>query len=284
MRWFAFIFLQILLIGLVAAAIYMHKDRAIILKKPPASLAQWYKPQNKRQVWLHNMFKLRREMQAAKHYADQNDAQHLEKWVASFSEHYLKIGEMVPEWKKKMNVEAISSLQQSVIEHRFKGVSSALDEINKSCKSCHADFRAVTANMYRAPDFSPIKINAETTFETHMEKLTRQVNQIKIASEDGLKDVALSSLSDLTQGMHTLGKTCINCHKKDVRIYPNDSINKTISNLEQSLQTGTLKDQGRDLGTLAVLACARCHGTHRIAYGIRKTFTDQPNWMEFIRH
>ena len=284
MRWFTFIFLQILLIGLVAAAIYMHKDRAIILKKPPASLAQWYKPQNKRQVWLHNMFKLRREMQAAKHYADQNDAQHLEKWVSRFREHYLKIGEMVPEWKKKLNLEAISSLQQSVREHRFKGVSSALDEINKSCKSCHADFRAVTANMYRAPDFSPIKINAETTLEAHMEKLTAQVNQIKIASEDGLKDVALSSLSDLTQGIQVLGKTCINCHKKDTRTHPNDSINKTISNLEQSLQTGTLKEQGRDLGTLAVLACARCHGTHRIAFDIRKTLIDQPNWLELIRH
>jgi cytochrome c556 len=230
------------------------------------------------------MFKLRREMQAAKHYADQNDAQHLEKWVTRFSEHYLKIGEMVPEWKKKLNAEAISSLQQTVREHRFKGVSNALDEINKSWESCHTDFRAVTANMYRAPDFSKIKIKPSTSFEAHMEKLTAQVNQIKIASEDGQKDEALSSLSDLTQGMQALGKTCIKCHKKDVRIYPNDSINKTINNLEQSLQTGTLKDQGRNLGTLAVLACARCHGTHRIAFDIRKTFTNQLNWMELIRH
>jgi len=284
MRWTSFILLQCLLIGVVAGAVYIHKDRVVMVKKPPASLAQWYKPENKRQVWLHNMFKLRREMQAVQHYADNNDAQHLEKWVARFTEHYLKIGEMVPEWKTTLNMEAVSSLQQSTREYRFEGVSRALNKINNSCKSCHTDYRTITASMYRAPNFSAIKINPETTFKAHMKTLTRQVNQIKIASEDGMKGIAAASLSDLKKGIHSLGKTCVNCHKKDIREYPDNSIRKTINSLEHSLQTGTLKDQGRDLGTLAVLACARCHGTHRIAYDIRKTFTDKPNWLELIKH
>lgn len=284
MRWLSFILLQCLLIVVVAGVIYIHKDRVAMVKKPPASLARWYKPENKRQVWLHNMFNLRREMQAAQHYADHNDAEHLEKWVTQFSEHYLKIGDMVPEWKQKLDMPMLSSLQNSARENRFQDVSRTLDEINKSCKSCHTDYRAVTASMYRAPDFSPIKINPSTTFKAHMEKLTKQVNQIKIASEDGQKDAAISSLSDLKKGIHILGKTCVNCHKKDTKVYPNDSISKTISSLEHSLNIGTLKDQGRDLGTLAVLACARCHGTHRIAYDIRKTFSDKPNWLDLIRH
>lgn len=284
MRWTTFILLQCLLIGVVAGVLYIHKDRVAIVKKPPASLAQWYKPQNKRQVWLHNMFKLRREMQAAQHYASQNNAPHLEKWVARFSEHYLKIGEMVPEWKKKLDIKAISDLQNSSREYRFEGVSRALENINNSCKSCHTDYRAITASMYRAPDFSAIKIDPSTTFKAHMEKLTTQVNRIKIASEDGMKGVAAASLSDLKQGMQSLGKTCVNCHKKDIREYPDNSIRKTITSLEHSLQTGSSKDQGRDLGTLAVLACARCHGSHRIAYDIRKTFTDEPDWLELIKH
>jgi len=61
-------------------------------------------------------------------------------------------------------------------------------------------------------------------------------------------------------------------------------INKTLTNLAESLKTGTSKDQGRELGTLAVLACARCHGTHRIPYDSMKTFTDRPDWRELIRH
>ncbi|MDX2458131.1 MAG: hypothetical protein QNL87_11555, partial [Gammaproteobacteria bacterium] len=97
--------LQCLLVVIVGGIIYIHKDRVILIKSPPASLAQWYKPENRRQVWLHNMFKLRREMQAVRFYADIKDVKHLEKWVMLLSEHYLKLGEMVPEWKKKLDME-----------------------------------------------------------------------------------------------------------------------------------------------------------------------------------
>ncbi len=81
-----------------------------------------------------------------------------------------------------------------------------------------------------------------------------------------------------------LGQTCVDCHKKDVKVYPSEIISKTISSLEQSLKTGTVKEQGRELGTLAVLACARCHGTHRLAYDARKIFSEHQNWFEMIKH
>lgn len=284
MRWSHFILLQCLLIVIVGGIVYIHKDRVAVIKSPPASLAQWYKPDNKRQVWLHTMFKLRREMQAVRLYADNSGAGYLDKWVTLFSEHYLKIGEMVPEWEKKLDVEAIASLQESAGSNRYQDVSDALDRINESCESCHADYRVITATMYRAPDFSSIEISPSISFETHMEELTQQVNRIKIASEDGMKDIALSSLSDLKEGINALGKSCPNCHKKDTQLYPGDTINKTITDLGESLKTGTLKDQGRELGTLAVLACARCHGTHRLAYDTRRIFSDGPNWLDLIKH
>ncbi len=284
MRWSYFILLQCLLISIVAGIFYIHKGQVVLVKTPPASLAKWYKPENKRQVWLHNMFKLRREMQAVHFYSESNDARHLEKWVTELSNHYLKIAAMVPEWKKRLNIEAISNLQISAKARRYRDVSRALDDLSKSCESCHADYRIVTATMYRAPDFASLEINPSTPFNGHMKKLTEQVNQIKIASEDGMKDIALSSLSDLKRGINMLGETCVTCHKKDAKLYPGDIISKTITSLEQSLKTGTLKEQGRDLGTLAVLACARCHGTHRFAYDARKIFSDKPNWLELIKH
>ncbi len=129
-----------------------------------------------------------------------------------------------------------------------------------------------------------MEIDPSTAFEAHMEALTQQVNLIKIASEDGMQDVALSSLSDLEKGINVLGETCSNCHKKDTKVYPDETINNTISSLGESLRTGSLKDQGRDLGTLAVLACARCHGTHRLAYDTRRLFVDRQSWVELLKH
>ena len=285
MRWSHFIFLQCLLVVIVGRIVYLHKDRVIMLKSPPASLAQWYKPENERQVWLHTMFKLRREMQAVKLYSDNKDAKHIEKWVTLLSEHYPKIGEMVPEWKKKLNMDAMIRLQESASNSRYQDVSSALDDLTASCESCHKDYRASTATMYRAPDFSGIETDSSTTFNLHMEALSERVNEVKIASEDGMQDVALSSLLDLESGMNALGETCANCHnKQDAKVYPGETIYNTITSLRESLITGTLKDQGRELGTLAVLACARCHGTHRIASDTRKQFLDGQSWVELIKH
>ena len=284
MRWPHFILLQCLLVAVAGYIVYIHKDRVTLVRTPPASLAQWYKPENERQVWLHTMFKLRREMQAVQFYAENKDAKHLDKWVALLSEHYLKIGEMVPEWKKNLDVDAIAWLQESAVNKRYQDVSHALDKLNESCESCHKDYRAITAAMYRSPDFSLMEIGPSTSLEMHMEALTRQVNQIKIASEDDMQDVALSSLSDLETGMNALGETCSNCHKKDTRVYPDEAINKTLNSLGESLRTGTLTDQGRELGTLAVLACARCHGTHRIAYDTRQLFVDRQSWVELVKH
>ena len=285
MRWPYFILVQCLLIGMVGAIVYIHKDRVVLIKTPPASLAQWYKPENKRQVWLHNMFKLRREMQAVRFYANNKEDDYLQKWASRLSAHYLEIGEMVPEWKKKLDINLLTELQGHVEKSSYQDITHALDNLNKSCDSCHADYRAITATMYRTANFSSIDTpGRSTSLKEHMKELTRQVNQIKIASEDGRQEVALSSLSDLKKGMNTLGETCSICHKKDEKEYPGDTINNTIAGLEESLVTGTLKDQGRELGTLAVTACARCHGTHRLAYDSRNLFVERQGWRELIKH
>jgi len=285
MRWLYFILLQCLLIGIIGAVVYIHKDRVALIKTPPASLAQWYKPENKRQVWLHNMFKLRREMQAVRLYADNKEDSHLQKWTDQLSEHYLEIGEMVPEWKKKLDVNLIAELQQQVKNSNYQDITHALDNLSKSCDSCHVDYRAITATIYRAANFSSIDIpGRSTSLKEHMKELTQQVNQIKIASEDGMQEVALASLSDLKKGMNALGETCSICHKKDEKDYPGDTINNTVARLKESLETGTLKDQGRELGTLAVTACARCHGTHRLAYDSRNLFVEKQDWRELMKH
>ena len=61
-------------------------------------------------------------------------------------------------------------------------------------------------------------------------------------------------------------------------------MNKTLLSLENSLKTGTLKEQGMDLGTLAVQACARCHGTHRLTFDTKDLLTKEPSMAELLKH
>ena len=284
MRWLYFAVLQIVIIGVIAATFYLHGDRVAMIKLPPPSLAQWYKPANERQVWLHNMFKLRREMQAVRFYAEAGDPEHLGKWLNRLDEHYRKISEMVPEWKRKLDKDALAGLQHAGKAGDYPGVIRALDRLNDSCQSCHADYRAVTATMYRAPEFTAMKTLSGRPLTELMQELIEQVNRIKIASEDGMSGVALTALVDLEEGMKVLGKTCVSCHKKEPPAYPGTAIDKSIIRLRTSLSSGTLREQGEALGTLAVQACATCHGTHRIASDSRLLFTDRQGWMELLKH
>ena len=284
MRWRYFIILQAVILLVVAGLVYKHQDKAKLVKTPPIELAKWYKPENKRQVWLHNMFKLRREMQAVEFYAQQQDADHLQIWAEQLNKHYLKIADMVPAWQKKLAMNTMAELKLASEQKDFSSVLVQHKMLQQSCDSCHDDYQAITALTYRTPDFSNIKITPELSFVEHMDTLTRQVNQIKISAQDGNKSLALSSLVGLNDEMATLGETCIDCHKKDRKAYPSEAMKKTLSSLKTSLESGTAKQQGRDLGTLAVLACARCHGTHRIAYGAKKHLVKELSFSELIKH
>ncbi len=284
MRWpHCFVILGLLLV-VVSGLVYLHHDRVVLVKKPPASLAQWYKPDNKRQVWLHNMFKLRREVQAVRFYAEQQDAVRLDKWASRLGEHYRKIGEMVPEWKHRLDRKALARIRAGAAGQRYTEVTAALDDLDESCTSCHRDYRAVTASLYRAPDFSTLSISPTVSYQAHMKNLIRHVNAIKIASEDGMPERALAALAELQQGMQVLGETCVRCHKKDTKAYPGAANDKLLATLAQHLRTGSVKEQGRALGTLAVQACARCHGTHRLAFDARQMFGERPDWVRLFRH
>lgn len=269
---------------MITALVYKHSDKTTIIKTPPKELAQWYKPENKRQVWLHNMFKLRREMQAIQFYAREKNNKHLKEWTVALNKHFLKIGKMVPSWNKKLDIITLSNLKKYVDNQNYTGVLVAVDTLQKNCNSCHNDYQAITALTYRTPDFSTIEIEPSQPFNSHMQALTKHVNQIKIASKDNMPDLALTSLVNLKQGMQKLGQVCTDCHKNDKKSYPSEQINKTLLSLRNSLKDGTLKEQGRDLGTLAVLACARCHGTHRLAFGAKVLLSKEPNLTQLLKH
>ena len=104
MRWSVFVVMVALIVGAGGWVVFSHQNRVMVLKEPPASLAAWYKPQNKRQVWLHTMFKLRREMLAVEIYAKDQDSASLQNWAAKLIKDYLKIAEMVPEWANRVDL------------------------------------------------------------------------------------------------------------------------------------------------------------------------------------
>jgi len=234
------------------------------------------------------MFKLRREMQAIESYAITQEDEHLNDWMNELSQHYFKIGEMIPSWRKKLDVKALNKLRSSIDDKRYENIIPNLYSLRKSCQSCHDEYQEITALLYRAPDFSSLKVNTQSatsfTYKAHMQELSKLMNHIKISLSDGMPDKAQASLTELSFGMEQLGGSCKNCHKSGYKNYPNDEIKQSLKDLNTSLQSGNKSQQGRNLGHLAVTACATCHGIHKLTFATKQLISSDNNIIELLKH
>ena len=252
----------------------------VSLKKPPASLEEWYKPANKRQVWLHTMFRLRREMQAIAEYAEQNDQKAMEKWIKRLDKDYNKIADMVPEWEKEIKPKLLPELKMFAEKGDMHRLGKTLKMIKRTCDDCHTYYQPLVTATYRSPHYDDIKLKDSSgdvsdkaqSFKDNMEALSASVNRVLIALDDGHKSVALQSGKTLSEQLQDLGDSCSSCHKDDD--YPRERIlgkatQQRFEKLQIKIKEGQVKDSQKLMGEIAVTVCARCHNTHRIVSDLR---------------
>lgn len=247
----------------------------LILKSPPASIAQWYKPQNKRQVWLHTMFSLRRSMQALEEYAEREEPARLEKWAIDFDTTYQQLGEMVPEWRDELELEWSGRLRQAASQRDVEGVRRALGKVRTSCRSCHNEYQTVTSILYRSPDFSAIKITNSTTeslsHKEFMTAMSRAINRVKIFQEDHNREGAEQAGRELQRLLKLSAASCDQCHEESAsrtRIFSAESAGYQTGLLD-GIATQDSKKVNSNLGKIGAFVCARCHSIHRPLEEIR---------------
>ncbi len=253
-----------------------YAEPTVSLKLPPTSLEQWYKPANKRQVWLHTMFRLRREMQAITDYAEQNDAPAMEKWIQRLDKDYNKIADMVPEWGDAIKPRLMSELEMFAEKGDMYRTGKTLKMIQRTCDDCHTYYQPLVTATYRSPyyaDIKPESINGKSqSLEDNMEDLSKSVNRILIGLDDGHKNVALQSAKTLARQLQKLGDSCLRCHKDDA--YPRQRIlgeatQQRFEKLQKNISEDRVKDSQKLMGEIAVTVCARCHNVHRIVSDLR---------------
>lgn len=246
------------------------------LDTPPTSLEEWYKPANKRQVWLHTMFRLRREMQAISEYAEQKDQVSMKKWIDRLEKDYNKIADMVPEWGKEIKPRLLPELEMFAKKGDTPRLAKTLKMIQRTCDDCHVDYQPLVTAIYRSPHYDDIKIKdlngTGQSFNDNMEALSDSVNRILIALDDGHKAIALQARQNLVDQLQNLGDSCNSCHKDDK--YPRERIlgketQQRLETLQANISKGQVKDSQKLMGEIAVTVCARCHNTHRIVNDLR---------------
>lgn len=263
-----FLLAALAIASLPAAA---QPEGEIRLSRPPESIAQWYKPQNERQVWLHTMFRLRRSMQAIGLHAGLEDEERLATWTRRFLEDYRQIPEMVPEWRDEVDFTWARRLEEAAAAGDKDGVGRALNKIGTSCSSCHKEYMAVTRVLYRTPEYGDTVVENPETLEEFeyrdfMQRLSQPLNAIIIGLKDGRSDAALTAADRLATRLDYLGESCSSCHGDDTA--PRERIlgertDGFFDTLTASLESGDDEKAGEMLGEIGVNVCARCHGVHR---------------------
>jgi cytochrome c556 len=252
------------------------EQKTATLKLPPASIGQWYKPENKRQVWLHVMFKLRREMQAVALYAASGEKDLMIKWAEKLARDYNKAAELVPEWKADIQPELADKLLQAAKNNNKEEMGNIQRQLGSQCRDCHDTYRAITATMYRAPDFSEISVEDEENMELMdmldtMENLSMTLNQVVIGIADQKFDIAQLAQEKLLHKLSTLGQVCENCHTDSrAKEYLFGKQNEErFKQLSKYLDQKESDKAGKMVGEIAVTICARCHGIHRTSADMR---------------
>jgi hypothetical protein len=251
----------------------MTTGNTITLKLPPKTLAQWYKPENKRQVWLHTMFRLRREILAMQDYSSQQQDKDLQKWSQKFIKDYQSIADMVPQWQDYLKLEYLSDLESAVKNKKYSSIAPILKKLGKSCMNCHDDYKTIATLLYRTPDFSQEKIESHD-YDDAMEQLSNSLNRINIAIKDEYFSKAQQLIQPLENQITHLAANCSQCHKKDD--IPVERIigasKQLLPELSEKLELKDKKQSGRKLGEFAVKVCARCHAVHRLTSDLKQQF------------
>jgi len=253
----------------LSSGVQAAEESEATLTLPPASIAQWYKPQNERQVWLHTMFGLRRSMTAIQEYVALEDGERLDRWSTQFLKKYRSIPQMVPEWSDEVEPKWADRLEQLVADRKWSEIGKVLGKLGMTCRSCHQDYRAVTAALYRTPNFSEVMVEDSETLEEvgfadAMENLVTAMNRFKIAFDDQRADAANTHLETFARRVEDLGESCSSCHKDEVQ--RERILGEQSAQLIEALTDAVENDPGqvgRKLGQVGVAVCARCHSVHR---------------------
>lgn len=265
---------------LLSLAVFGGGVGAAQLPALPPSLADWYKPRAERQVWLHLMFSLRRELQAVEEYAAAGERTLTGRWAERLLGHYAEIAERVPEWSDELDREAADALRDAVRGGDLAGAQRAARKIGQSCDGCHREYRSLAAARFRSPDFSGLRLpgagGGEISYADAMQSLSVELNRVKIASEDGRWDSATVAQEGLAAGLERLGRGCSACHDDT---FPRDRIlgaetERTLGALRDAIGARDVRATGRLLGEAAVKVCARCHGVHRTLSDLRDAVFD----------
>jgi cytochrome c556 len=241
-------------------------EPAYIVRKPPASLDQYYPPKAEGPQYLFAMFGIEGQFAGmATHIAD-GDLTKAQEYFKTFEAEYQKVAKMVPEWSVHYWPEKpINDLSAALESGDQQKIGAAMPGLMQACVRCHQEtMTAVWARYGKSME----------QVEEFMFPLMGSFAAVSTYSAEGEFDKARKALEVFQERMDEFSESCASCHDTERSYYVSsdvqallktaaDALEEETPNVEQIV--GTMQNVGME-------SCYKCHKVHIPISNIQKAW------------
>ena len=235
----------------------------------PGSLDSFYPPQSGQPVFLIGMLQLDTFFSGIAADVMDNDIQGARKSYDDFRSQYMKVLEMVPEWKGYYPVEPVRKLGEELVKGDPGRVMEAFGKVGGICHECHTATMVPAQQKYHWGDFGNIKVTdplsrESVDFTLFKKFLSTNFAGISTNLRQGQVEQARNQLAGFKARFQALKGTCENCHDQESAYYVNGDVEVLLDKLEDALSVKKVEPQkvGELVQSVGRQSCSKCHLVH----------------------
>jgi hypothetical protein len=271
---------KILSVFLFAGLLFTFAEaKSVKLKEPPEELSKYYPPESEDYQFLVNMYQLSTAFTGVMINVQEQNWPKAKEWAKRTKEYYLKIGELVPSWKKVLREKAVNSLLKAVEEKNPSKVKRYANIVGKTCMQCHKNYQLSTKIKYHYPSYEGVSIEdpvegVEYGVEDYMKKMTNDMKLIKVYITQQDKEKASEAGDRFIKRFEGLQQMCSDCHTNSIseEVYFNDEIKKSIENLKDAVENNRINETFSALNNIGWNNCTKCHNVHQVPAMLKEKF------------
>lgn len=260
------------LVSLVLVAVLLmgqNRPQAIYaVKEPPASMDNHYPPKAQAPMFLITMFELEGNVTGIMAALEERDVRKAQSYLAKFKEVWVRIGQMVPEWKGYVPVEPVLELEKALAAGDMKKFQETTGKVFASCAGCHQENRTGVWYKYHWGNFEAIKVkagNQDVAWVDYMFGLADSIGKAQYHMAEARPAQARQSIETLRGQLTNLRAACTNCHTTERRYFVSDDILGMLSQAAQALAATPPNPQRASemLNAAGMQSCYNCHLVHQ---------------------
>jgi cytochrome c556 len=240
----------------------------------PQSIDKYYENEP---VYLYKMWDLGGTIMGIVANLQQKDINNTKNSFTAFSKLYTESAGLVPEWSRYYNIEAVDKLGNALNSGNPEEIFPALDEVGKTCGTCHREVKPMVWARYHWKDFRKVNMSTGNSQEPELPWAAAKMKYLAPAFDgtivnikEGQQNYAADSWNQFNTAFSNLEKACLNCHKEPPRYFVSQDVKSLISQAGQQITAGALNEAEETMKQIGD-SCYRCHIIHEPAQRIRES-------------